>query len=80
MPRIPVLGPNDVTPEVLEVFKRFQQVRGNVPNMFRTLAHRPEIAITADAHMSAVLNGGTVDPALKEMAVVRTSANNRCAY
>lgn len=79
-PRIPVLGPNEVTPGVLELFKRFQQTRGNVPNMFRTLAYRPDIAITAEAHMRAILNGGTVDPALKEMGVVRTSANSRCAY
>jgi len=48
--------------------------------MFRRLAHRPEIALTAEAHMRAILNAGTVDPALKEMGVVRTSANRRCAY
>ena len=80
MPRIPVMRPEDATPEVKEVFDRFKRTRGNIPNMFRTLALRPEIAVTADAHMRAVLNSGTVDPALKELVVVRTSANNNCAY
>ena len=79
-PRIPVLGPEDVTPEVREMFERFRAVRGNIPNMFRTLAYRPEIALTASAHMNAVLGSGTVDRALKEMVVVRTSAANWCSY
>jgi len=80
MPRLPVLGPDEVTPEVREMFERFRRTRGNIPNMFRTLAHRPDITITAEAHMNAILNEGTVDPALKELAVVRTSGKNRCAY
>jgi alkylhydroperoxidase family enzyme len=80
MPRIAVLGPEGVSSEVREMFERFKRIRGNVPNMFRTLAYRPEIALTAEAHMNAVLTTGTLDKALKEMVVVRTSANNRCAY
>ena len=80
MARIPVLGPDEVTPEVREMFERFRKLRGNIPNMFRTLAYRPEISVTAEAHMNAILDLGTVDPALKEMGVVRTSGRNRCAY
>ncbi len=80
VPRIPVLGLSDVTPAVADVFRRFQQTRGNVPNMFRTIARRPDIMLTAEAHMNAVINTGTVDKALKEMVIVRTSAGNRCAY
>jgi hypothetical protein len=48
--------------------------------MFRTTAVRPKIMITLEAHMQAILTGGTVDFALKEMCAVRTSANNKCAY
>jgi alkylhydroperoxidase family enzyme len=79
-PRIPVLDPEEVTPEVREMFERLMRVRGNIPNMFRTLAYRPEITLTAEAHMNAILGKGTVDPALKEMVVVRTSATNWCSY
>lgn len=79
-PRIPVTSPDEVTPEVREVFDRFMKARGNIPNMFRTVARRPEIAVTMDAHMAAIFGKGTVPFALKEMCAVRTSANNKCSY
>lgn len=79
-PRIPVTDPEEGTPEVRAVFDRFMKTRGNIPNMFRTLARRPEIMLTMEAHMSAILSKGTVEFALKEMCAVRTSANNKCAY
>jgi alkylhydroperoxidase family enzyme len=80
MPRLRVLNPDEVTTEVGNAFERFKRVRGNIPNMFRTLARRPELMLTMEAHMNAVLNTGTVDTALKELVVVRTSANNKCSY
>ncbi len=80
MPRLRVLNPDEVTPDVGAVFDRFKRARGNIPNMFRTLARRPDIMLTMEAHMNAVLNTGTVDTALKELVVVRTSSNNKCAY
>ena len=79
-PRIPVTDPDEVAPEVRSVFDRFMKLRGNIPNMFRTVARRPEIMLTMEAHMNAVFNKGTVEFALKEMCAVRTSANNKCAY
>jgi alkylhydroperoxidase family enzyme len=51
--------------------------RGNLPNMFRVLAHRPEIFSTMQAHFSAVLNTGTVPTKLRELIIVRTSQVNR---
>src|SRR5581483_2806571 len=80
MPRIRTLGPEEVGPEVGAMFERFQQQRGNIPNMFRTLAYRPEIALTAAAHMDAIFNTGTVDQRLKEMLAVRVSQINDCVY
>ena len=79
-PRLPVANPDEVGPEIREVFDNFMRVRGNIPNMFRTLAVRPEIMRTAVTHMNAVLGTGTVAPSFKEMLVVRTSANNKCVY
>jgi hypothetical protein len=80
MPRIRPLNPGDVDPEMQAIFARYQHQRGNIPNMFRTMAHRSEIAATADAHMQAIFTTGTVPVRLKEMLAVRVSQINDCAY
>ncbi|WP_110517570.1 carboxymuconolactone decarboxylase family protein [Herpetosiphon llansteffanensis] len=80
MPRLKPLAPNEVDPAALKVFEGFYAKRGNVPNMFRTFARRPEMMIAASNLMSAVLSTGTLDLRLKEMVVVRTSQLNECAY
>lgn len=80
MPRIRPLDSGDVDPATQAIFARYQRERGNIPNMFRTMAYRPEIAATADAHLQAVFNTGTIDKRLKEMLAVRVSQINDCAY
>jgi AhpD family alkylhydroperoxidase len=62
------------------IYDRYLRDRGNVPNMFRTMAHRPEIFERIIAHMEAVLNTGTLPKALKELVIVRTSQLNRTPY
>ena len=80
MPRIRPLRPDEVSPETQAVFDRLYAQRGALPNMFRTMALRPEIMATAEAHMNAVFQTGTVDPRLKEMLAVRVSQINDCMY
>lgn len=78
--RIPRLGRDAVSPETSAIYDRYMQQRGNVPNMFRTVAHRPEIFQTMIAHFEAVLQTGTLPLKLKELAIVRTSQLNHCEY
>jgi uncharacterized peroxidase-related enzyme len=80
MARISRLGRREVNEAVGEIYDRYVRQRGNVPNMFRTVAHRPEILQTMIAHMEAVLNTGTVPTSLKELVIVRTSQMNNCEY
>jgi uncharacterized peroxidase-related enzyme len=80
MPRISRLDRNDVSEAVGEIYDRYMRQRGNVPNMFRTVAHRPQILQTMIAHMEAILNTGTLPTALKELVIVRTSQMNACEY
>jgi uncharacterized peroxidase-related enzyme len=80
MARISRLGRRDVSEAVGEIYDRYVRQRGNVPNMFRTVAHRPEILQTMIAHMEAVLNTGTLPTSLKELVIVRTSQMNNCEY
>ncbi|HLZ24802.1 MAG TPA: carboxymuconolactone decarboxylase family protein [Ktedonobacterales bacterium] len=80
MARIRLSDPEDADPRLRPLFERFERERGNMPNMFRTMGLRPEIAETAAAHMHAIFSTGTVDARLKEMLAVRVSQINHCAY
>jgi uncharacterized peroxidase-related enzyme len=80
MPRISRLNRTEVSPESGEIYDRYMRQRGHVPNMFRTVAHRPEIFETMIAHFEAVLNTGTLPLKLKELVIVRTSQLNNCQY
>jgi uncharacterized peroxidase-related enzyme len=80
MSRISRLDRSQVTPEIATLFDNIFALRGNVPNMFRVMAHRPEIFTTMQAHFSAVLSTGTVPAKLKELIIVRTSQLNRTPY
>jgi len=80
MGRIRPLNPNEVDSEAKGIFEEFLRERGNIPNMFRTLAHRPVLLKTAYDHFKAILKTGTVEFKLKEMVAVRVSQMNECAY
>jgi uncharacterized peroxidase-related enzyme len=80
MSRISRLERNQVSPDIAALFDRVFAVRGNVPNMFRVMAHRPEIFATMQAHFAAVLTTGTVSQKLKELIIVRTSQVNQTPY
>jgi alkylhydroperoxidase family enzyme len=78
--RIRRLDRSEVDSATAEIYDVYQKERGNVPNMFRTAAHRPEILRTLIAHFRAIMNTGTVSAKLKELVIVRTSQINRCEY
>jgi alkylhydroperoxidase family enzyme len=80
MARLRPLGPEEVEAGSREIFDAFMKQRGNIPNMFRTLAYRPEILETAFAHFQAILKTGTVSLRIKEMMAVRVSQMNECHY
>jgi uncharacterized peroxidase-related enzyme len=80
MPRISRLNRDQVSGESLAIYDRVLRDRGNVPNMFRTMAHRPRLFETIIAHMDAVLKTGTLSTALKELVIVRTSQLNCTEY
>jgi hypothetical protein len=79
-PRIAPLTPAEAAPEVQPIFQTYLQERGNIPNMFRTVARRPAHLRTMIAHFRTVMGEGTVPPLLKELLWVRISHRNRCRY
>jgi alkylhydroperoxidase family enzyme len=80
LPRITRLERQQVDETTRQIYDQYYRERGNVPNMFRTVAHRPEILRTMIAHFRAVMETGTVGAKLKELLIVRTSQINRCEY
>ena len=80
MSRISRMERTQVSPDVAARYDKVFSQRGNVPNMFRVMAHRPEIFATMQDHFAAVLNTGTVSTKLKELIIVRTSQVNETPY
>jgi alkylhydroperoxidase family enzyme len=80
MPRLPRLNKDEVTGDVRELYADVGAKRGNVPNMFRVYAHRPEILKTMVAHLNAITNTGTVPVRTKELVATLVSRINGCEY
>jgi uncharacterized peroxidase-related enzyme len=69
--------PDDIRTRLLEV----QQKAGFIPNVFVTLAHRPdEFRAFFAYHDALMLRESGLTKAEKEMIVVATSGLNRCPY
>lgn len=80
MSRISRVNRSEASDELNVLFDKIYAERGNVPNMFRVMAHRPEIFATMQAHFAAILRTGTVATRLKELIIVRTSQLNQTPY
>jgi alkylhydroperoxidase family enzyme len=80
MARLTKLTKDEVTPEIRDEYLRIGKLRGNVPNMFRVYAHRPEILKTMTAHLAAITNSGTVPVRTKELIATLVSRINGCEY
>ncbi len=70
--------PDDLRAKMLEV----QEKAGFIPNVFLTLAHRPDELRAFFAYHDAIMlrAGSTLTKAEKEMIVVATSGANNCLY
>ena len=69
--------PEDIRARILEV----QEKAGFVPNVFVTLAHRPdEFRAFFAYHDALMLKNGGLSKAEREMIVVATSGANDCLY
>src|SRR6188508_248519 len=76
---VPALAdlPDDIRARILEV----QEKAGFVPNVFVTLAHRPdEFRAFFAYHDALLLKEGGLTKAEREMIIVATSAANQCHY
>ncbi len=80
MGRVRALEAGEVTGEVKGIYDAFFKERGNVPNMMKTLAHKPAQLKTGVEHFKAIMAPGEIETRLKEMVAVRVSMLNHCDY
>ena len=79
-PRMRTLGADEADPSVRPDFEAFLRARGNVPNLFATLARRPALMRAAAALLREALAPGEAEVRLKELIGVRVSILNGCGY
>jgi uncharacterized peroxidase-related enzyme len=79
--RFPVPELKDLAPDIREKILAVQAKAGFVPNVFLTLAHRPdEWRAFVAYHDALMLKEGGLSKAEREMIVVATSGANHCQY
>src|SRR5579884_2360826 len=72
MARVRYLDIDDLPEESRWLFERLQAGRGSVGNVFRALAHHPAGLRGFMVLGTAILDRGTLDPRLRELAIIRT--------
>ena len=83
MSRVPIIDPLAATGEAARFFEASTQFRGRVPNSARVWGHIPHIAkfqLLGGVGLQREGGGGLLSCRIKEMAVLKTSHVNGCAY
>ena len=80
--RFPVPAFEDLPPDIQQRFVEVQEKAGFIPNIFLTLARRPEEFRAFFAYHDTLMDKETpgLGMAEREMIVVATSARNQCQY
>jgi len=79
--RFPVSKLDDMPEDIRDMMLGVQEKAGFIPNVFLTLAHRPDELRAFIAYHDALMEKGSgLTKAEREMIVVVTSAHNSCQY
>jgi AhpD family alkylhydroperoxidase len=79
-PRIPLLERDQVSPETAAVYDALLKQRGVVPNMFKTVAHSPALALGLAGFLKSLLSDGALPGWYKELVATRLSALLQSRY
>ena len=82
MARIAWIEDNEATGEVAELYAELKQtsMRGNVPDILRTMSLRPDFLRAIDRASRMHFSDGALSRAEHEMIASYVSALNRCHY
>ncbi len=78
--RLPLLEQNQVPPEIAAVYDALLKQRGVVPNMFKTLAHSPPLALGFAAFLKGLLSDSALPGWYKELVATRISVLSSSEY
>ncbi|GFO37939.1 alkylhydroperoxidase ahpd core:uncharacterized peroxidase-related protein [Plakobranchus ocellatus] len=81
--RFPIPEVGTLPPDMQEVMKEAKEKAGFLPNVFKTLSHRPEEMRAFVHYYDVVMNGredGHLTKADRELIIVAVSAFNKCRY
>lgn len=78
--RIPLLEREQVSPEIAAVYDVLLKQRGVVPNMFKTLAHTPGLALGVAGFLKSLLSDGALPGWYKELVATRMSVLHNSQY
>ena len=79
-PRIPLLERDSASPDAQKIYDALLEARGVVPNMFKILAYRPEIAQGVAGFLKPLLADGALPGFYKELIAIRVSQQLHSAY
>jgi hypothetical protein len=75
-----MLERNQVPEEVGKLYDVLQEQRGVVPNMFKTVAHTPALALGIAAFLKPLLGDGALSGWYKELVATRVAILQGCDY
>ena len=78
--RIPLLERDQVSPEIAAVYDALLKQRGVVPNMFKTLAHTPGLALGIAGLLKSLLGDSALPGWYKELIATRMSSLHDSQY
>jgi len=80
MARVPYLSPEEADPEARAVLERIAGDRGDLPNVYRTLANSPKLLVRTVALVEGLWREVKVSRLLQELIILRVAQLSRSDY
>lgn len=78
--RILPLQESEVSEDVRRLYEEINSRFGMVPNLFKTIAHKPDALATLYPFATTLLSDNSLSAKIKELAILSTSKINKCHY
>jgi len=80
MARVGLVNKEQAAPEIREMFEKMEEKGSRILNVFKIMAHCPEVGYHFLRLGNSILFKGTVPAALRELAILRVGHINRAPY